>query len=236
MSPQRDVAAVTDPAQSAPATPDKPPTNHQASTDTLLQPATNCYNIPREKQALDAILAVTRPEPPQPDETPRPNPDLNSQELIAHHTKPLTLQQLSAIDYIVTGRSDAEVARLLTLHRVTLTRWRLYNHVFQAELNRRRQEIWGAAADPSAPPSEKPSASSTARSPPATKISPSAPPAPSFSSPAPAASPRPTPTSPPLTPPASSSSKQERSTSNSCPSTLAKTPSTTTNAPSPCED
>jgi hypothetical protein len=147
MSPQRDAAAVSDQAQSPPTAPAQPSTNNKDSTDALLQPATNCYNIPREKQAVDVILEGTRPEPPAPDETPRPNPDLNSQELIAHHTRPLTLQQLSAIDYIVTGRSDAEVARLLNLHRVTVTRWRLYNHVFQAELNRRRQEIWGAAAD-----------------------------------------------------------------------------------------
>jgi hypothetical protein len=45
------------------------------------------------------------------------------------------------------GKTDAAVAHDLNIHRCTVTKWRLYNHIFQAELNRRRQEVWGSAAD-----------------------------------------------------------------------------------------
>jgi hypothetical protein len=55
--------------------------------------------------------------------------------------------QQSAIDLLVIGNSDFQVATQLGLHRVTVTRWRLYNHVFQAALNRRRHEVWGTASD-----------------------------------------------------------------------------------------
>ncbi|MDN5363594.1 MAG: hypothetical protein PWQ91_655, partial [Eubacteriales bacterium] len=33
------------------------------------------------------------------------------------------------------------------VHRCTVTSWRLYNPYFQAELNRKRKEVWGAAVD-----------------------------------------------------------------------------------------
>ncbi|HEY7120511.1 MAG TPA: hypothetical protein VH475_28260 [Tepidisphaeraceae bacterium] len=80
-------------------------------------------------------------------ETPRPDPALNHLQLLRAHTRPLTPTQLSAIDLLLTGRSDATVAAILNLHRTTVTRWRLYSHVFQAEFNRRRQEVYSAASD-----------------------------------------------------------------------------------------
>jgi hypothetical protein len=72
---------------------------------------------------------------------------LDHRQLLAAYTKALTPQQSAAIDLLIAGRSDARAAAALGVHRVTVTRWRLYNHVFQAELNRRRQETWGAAGD-----------------------------------------------------------------------------------------
>ena len=100
-----------------------------------LQNVTDCYN---------STLQNPLPEVPEP---PRPNPDLSSRQLLAAHTKPLSAQQLTAIDLLIAGRSDAKAAAILNVHRVTVTRWRLYNHIFQAELNRRRQEVYSAASD-----------------------------------------------------------------------------------------
>jgi hypothetical protein len=63
------------------------------------------------------------------------------------HSRTPTLPQLSAIDLLAAGKTDQEAADLLNLHRTTVTKWRLYDPVFQAALNRRRAEVWGAAAD-----------------------------------------------------------------------------------------
>jgi len=125
---------TTSPALPAP-TPTPPVT-------PVLQNVTTCYNSEIEQSVQPAPPPI--PELP---ETPRPDPNLDSRQLLAAHTKPLTSQQLSAIDLLIAGRSDAKAAAALNLHRVTITRWRLYNHVFQAELNSRRQEVYGAAAD-----------------------------------------------------------------------------------------
>jgi hypothetical protein len=59
----------------------------------------------------------------------------------------LTIEQLNAIDLLVTGMSDQEVADKVGVNRVTVTSWRLYDPYFQAELNKRRKEIWGASID-----------------------------------------------------------------------------------------
>ena len=59
----------------------------------------------------------------------------------------LTVAQESAIDALVSGNKDAEVADLVGINRVTVTRWRLYNPHFQAALNERRQAIWAASLD-----------------------------------------------------------------------------------------
>ena len=59
----------------------------------------------------------------------------------------LTVEQQNAIDLLVTGKSDQETAGAVGVNRVTVTKWRLYDVWFQAELNRRRQDLWGAAAE-----------------------------------------------------------------------------------------
>jgi hypothetical protein len=63
------------------------------------------------------------------------------------HSRTPTLPQLNAIDLLAAGKTDSEAAELLNLSRTTVTKWRLYDPVFQAALNRRRAEVWGAAAD-----------------------------------------------------------------------------------------
>lgn len=59
----------------------------------------------------------------------------------------LTVAQENAADALATGKTDAEVAGLLNLHRTTISRWRLYNPHFIAALNERRKAIWAASLD-----------------------------------------------------------------------------------------
>lgn len=60
---------------------------------------------------------------------------------------PLAIEQLNAIDQLVLGLSDREVAEKVGVARQTVTSWRLYHPGFQAELNKRRKEVWGASSD-----------------------------------------------------------------------------------------
>jgi hypothetical protein len=57
------------------------------------------------------------------------------------------MPQLSAIDLLASGKADKETAELLGLSRTCVTKWRLYSPEFQAVLNRRRAELWGAGID-----------------------------------------------------------------------------------------
>ena len=59
----------------------------------------------------------------------------------------LTTEQQSAIDLLVLGKSDQEVADSVGGHRVTVTKWRNYDASFQARLNQQRCDVFGAAAD-----------------------------------------------------------------------------------------
>src|SRR4051812_1673435 len=59
----------------------------------------------------------------------------------------LTVAQENAVDALAAGRKDAEVAALVGVNRVTVTRWRLYNPHFAAALNERRQAIWATSLD-----------------------------------------------------------------------------------------
>lgn len=59
----------------------------------------------------------------------------------------LTVEQQNAIDLLVTGKSDQDTADAVGVNRVTVSKWRLYDPWFQAELNRRRQDLWGTAAE-----------------------------------------------------------------------------------------
>jgi hypothetical protein len=63
------------------------------------------------------------------------------------HKRGLTMPQLNAIDLLASGKTDKETAELLKLSRTCVTKWRLYDPVFQATLNQRRAEVWGAGID-----------------------------------------------------------------------------------------
>ena len=56
-------------------------------------------------------------------------------------------RQREAIELILLGKSDRAVAASVKVHRVTVTRWRLYDVDFQAALNRRREERWNSAEE-----------------------------------------------------------------------------------------
>jgi len=59
----------------------------------------------------------------------------------------LSVQQLQAIDLLLAGMCDADVARAVKVHRATVARWRLYQPAFVAEMNRRRKAEIQATAD-----------------------------------------------------------------------------------------
>ena len=95
-----------------------------------LQNATKCYNSDAgaEGPAADEgrsealpVLAALPSSPPS---------------LIAA----LQPRQQDAIELLLLGRSDHAVAQAVKVHRVTVTKWRLYDPAFRAELNRRREQ------------------------------------------------------------------------------------------------
>jgi len=55
-------------------------------------------------------------------------------------------RQQQAIDLLALGRTDAEVAEQVGARRITVAEWRLYDPVFVAALNRKREEVQSAAA------------------------------------------------------------------------------------------
>ena len=59
----------------------------------------------------------------------------------------LSIEQLNAIDLLITGMSDRETAEKIGVARQTVTKWRLHHPALKAELERRRQELWGFSAD-----------------------------------------------------------------------------------------
>lgn len=56
----------------------------------------------------------------------------------------LSIEQQNAIDLLILGKPDREVAEEVGVSRPTVTDWRNHNEHFAAELNRRRREVWGA--------------------------------------------------------------------------------------------
>ncbi len=59
----------------------------------------------------------------------------------------LSEKQLMAIDLILSGKVDREVAEAVGVSRSTISDWRNGNYVFQAELNKRRREIQEAGRE-----------------------------------------------------------------------------------------
>lgn len=63
---------------------------------------------------------------------------------MADNTRHLTQQQENALALILQGQTDGEVAQAVGVTRQTVNGWRNRDAEFAAELNRRRQELWGA--------------------------------------------------------------------------------------------
>lgn len=61
--------------------------------------------------------------------------------------KGLTIPQRNAIDLLAAGLTDPTVARRVGVSRTTVTKWRLFDPLFKAELDRVRHIQWGAARD-----------------------------------------------------------------------------------------
>jgi hypothetical protein len=59
----------------------------------------------------------------------------------------LTDRQRLAVELILAGKSDAVVAREVSVSRRTVCRWRHTDSEFIAELNRRRKARWDGVAD-----------------------------------------------------------------------------------------
>lgn len=58
-----------------------------------------------------------------------------------HRTQRLKTKHLKAIQLILLGHSDSEVADFLKVCRETVNRWRNHNELFKAELKRQQDEI-----------------------------------------------------------------------------------------------
>lgn len=59
----------------------------------------------------------------------------------------LSGRQLNAVEALVSGATDSEAAALANVSRQTVNAWKLHNPWFQAEVNRRRAELWGTSRD-----------------------------------------------------------------------------------------
>lgn len=62
-------------------------------------------------------------------------------------SRELSIEQLNAIDYLVSGVSDAEVADAVGVSRQTVCDWRNKDLEFAAALERKRQDIWRGHED-----------------------------------------------------------------------------------------
>ena len=59
----------------------------------------------------------------------------------------LSVEQANAVDLLVLGLPDQEVAEAVGVTRQTVCGWRNHHPAFQAALNVRRHEVWGGACD-----------------------------------------------------------------------------------------
>ena len=62
-------------------------------------------------------------------------------------TVKLTVQQQNAIDLLLTGKNDRQVAECVGVERVTVNGWRNRKPEFIDELNRRRHELFAGEMD-----------------------------------------------------------------------------------------
>ena len=61
--------------------------------------------------------------------------------------KPLTVEQETAVDLLLTGKSDREVAEIVGVSRWTIQQWRTGHPVVMATIEQRRAEVWGTTGE-----------------------------------------------------------------------------------------
>ena len=54
----------------------------------------------------------------------------------------LSIQQKNAIDLLIVGQTDGEVAQTIGASRQTINQWKNQDAVFVAEMNRQRKSVW----------------------------------------------------------------------------------------------
>ena len=59
----------------------------------------------------------------------------------------LSIEQRNAIDLLIQGQTDEQVAEAVGVTRQTVCQWRNNNSEFIAELNTRRKEVWSSQDD-----------------------------------------------------------------------------------------
>ena len=59
----------------------------------------------------------------------------------------LSIEQLNAIELLITGASDASTAEAVGVSRQTITAWRNDDFEFAAQLERKRQDLWASHED-----------------------------------------------------------------------------------------
>ena len=99
------------------------------------------------------ILAQSGKEPALLDSSPQESEQANPtdlQNLPNEQTdidRGLNDKQLKAIDLIISGKTDPQIAKSLAISRQTICRWRNHHPAFIAELNSRREALLSASAD-----------------------------------------------------------------------------------------
>jgi DNA-binding CsgD family transcriptional regulator len=61
--------------------------------------------------------------------------------------KPLSPEQLNAIDWLIQGKTDQDTADAVGIDRTTLWKWRTRVPLFLATLEQRREEVFGVAVN-----------------------------------------------------------------------------------------
>ena len=64
-----------------------------------------------------------------------------------HSEKQLTPEQLTAIEWLVQGLNDSDVAEKVHCSRQSVNAWRHHHPRFRAVLNQRRRDVWDGATD-----------------------------------------------------------------------------------------
>lgn len=65
----------------------------------------------------------------------------------SRQARELSIEQLNAIELLITGMSDGEVAEAVGVSRQTVCEWRNQDAEFKAKLERKRQDVWRVHED-----------------------------------------------------------------------------------------